>query len=82
MEPRSGELDCAVGEKDFQGLFKEKKKALVEPQLGEEQRDDEHLGLLVLLLQTLAHLVVEEAPATSIEDSGAVVNINTLLFPL
>ena len=61
---------------------REKKKALVEPQLGVEQRDDEHLGLLVLLLQTLANLVVEEEPATSLEDSGAVVNIDTLLFPL
>ena len=62
---------------------REKKKTLIEhQQLGVEQRDDEHLGLLVLLLQTLANLVVEEAPATSLEDSGAVVNIDTLLFPL
>ena len=83
MEPRSGELGCAVGEKNFQDQVREKKKTLVEhQQLGVEQRDDEHLGLLVLLLQTLANLVVEEAPATSLEDSGAVVNIDTLLFPL
>ena len=82
MEPRSGELGCAVGEKNFQGLVREKKKTLVEHQLGVEQRDDEHLSLLVLLLQTLANLVVEEEPATSLEDSGAVVNIDTLLFPL
>ena len=62
---------------------KREEKTLVEhQQLGVEQGDDEHLGLLVLLLQTLANLVVEEAPATSLEDSGAVVNIDTLLFPL
>ena len=62
---------------------REEKRTLVEhQQLGVEQRDDEHLSLLVLLLQTLANLVVEEAPATSLEDSGAVVNIDTLLFPL
>ena len=59
-----------------------RKKTLVEHQLGVEQRDDEHLSLLVLVLQTLANLVVEEEPATSLEDSGAVVNIDTLLFPL
>ena len=59
-----------------------RKKTLVEHQLGVEQRDDEHLSLLVLLLQTLANLVDEEASATSIEDSGAVVNIDSLLFPL
>ena len=83
MEPRSGELGCAVGEKDPQDLVREKKKTLIEhQQLGVEQRDDEHLGLLVLLLQTLAHLVDEEAPAASLEGSGAVVNIATLLFPL
>ena len=61
---------------------REEKKTLVEHQLGVEQRDDEHLSLLVLLLQTLAHLVDEEAPAASLEGSGAVVNIATLLFPL
>ena len=61
---------------------REKKKALVEHQLGVEQRDDEHLSLLVLLLQTLANLVDEEEAATTLEDSGAIVNIATLLFPL
>ena len=59
-----------------------RKKTLVEHQLGVEQRDDEHLSLLVLLLQTLANLVDEEEAATSTEDSRAVVNIDSLLFPL
>ena len=67
----------------FKAKSERRKKTLIEDQqLGVEQQDDEHLGLLVLLLQTLANLVVEEAPAASIEDSGAVVNIDTLLFPL
>ena len=67
----------------FKTKSERRKKTLIEhQQLEVEKRDDEHLGLLVLLLQTLAHLVVEEAPATSLEDSGAVVNIDTLLFPL
>ena len=67
----------------FNTKSERRKKTLIEhQQLGVEQRDDEHLGLLVLLLQTLANLVVEEASATSIEDSGAVVNIDNLLFPL
>ena len=62
---------------------REEKRTLIEhQQLGVEQRDDEHLGLLVLLLQTLANLVDEEEAATSTEDSGAVVNIDSLLFPL
>ena len=61
---------------------REEKRTRVEHQLRVEQRDDEHLGLLVLLLQTLANLVDEEEAATSIEDSGAVVNIDSLLFPL
>ena len=67
----------------FNNKSERRKKTLIEhQQLGVEQRDDEHLSLLVLLLQTLANLVVEEAPASSLEDSGAVVNIDTLLFPL
>ena len=67
----------------FNNKSERRKKTLIEhQQLGVEQRDDEHLGLLVLLLQTLANLVVEEEPATSLEDSGAVVNMDTLLLPL
>ena len=67
----------------FKTKSERRKKTLIEhQQLEVEKRDDEHICLLVLLLQTLANLVVEEAPATSLEDSGAVVNIDTLLFPL
>ena len=67
----------------FKTKSERRKKTLIEhQQLEVEKRDDEHICLLVLLLQTLANLVVEEAPAASLEDSGAVVNVDTLLFPL